>query len=66
MKVKVNGEDRETTAGATLKALLESLDIRPEGIAVEVNREIVPKRTWGDAVLKDGDAIEVVRMTGGG
>lgn len=66
MKVKVNGEDRETTAGATLKALLEALNIRPEGIAVEVNREIVPKRTWENAVLKDGDSIEVVRMTGGG
>ncbi|MBI5454685.1 MAG: sulfur carrier protein ThiS [Deltaproteobacteria bacterium] len=66
MRVRVNGEDKETQNGSTLKALLDGLSIRPEGIAVEVNREIVPKRTWEDAVLKDGDTIEIVRMTGGG
>lgn len=66
MRVRVNGEDKETQNGSTLKALLDGLNIRPEGIAVEVNREIVPKRNWENAVLKDGDAIEIVRMTGGG
>ncbi|MBI4949253.1 MAG: sulfur carrier protein ThiS [Deltaproteobacteria bacterium] len=66
MRVRVNGEDKEAQNGSTLKALLEALDIRPESIAVEVNREIVPKRTWENAVLKDGDVIEIVRMTGGG
>ena len=66
MRVRVNGEDKEAQNGSTLKALLDGLNIRPEGIAVEVNREIVPKRNWENAVLKDGDAIEIVRMTGGG
>lgn len=66
MRVKVNGEEREAQNGSTLKALLDGLNIRPEGIAVEVNREIVPKRTWENASLKDGDVIEIVRMTGGG
>ncbi|HAO93135.1 MAG: thiamine biosynthesis protein ThiS [Deltaproteobacteria bacterium GWC2_56_8] len=66
MRVRVNGEEREAQNGSTLKALLDGLNIRPESIAVEVNREIVPKRTWENAVLKDGDVIEIVRMTGGG
>lgn len=66
MEIKVNGEKKEVAEGATLQALLESLSIVPQGIAVEVNREIVPKRLFGDTALKDGDAVEIVRMVGGG
>ena len=35
-------------------------------IAVECNGEIVPKRVYGETVLKDGDVLEVVSFVGGG
>ena len=66
MLIKLNGEIKELPEGATIEALLESLSIKAQGIAVEVNREIVPRRLFGTAALKDGDAVEIVRMVGGG
>ncbi|HBG46799.1 MAG TPA: thiamine biosynthesis protein ThiS [Deltaproteobacteria bacterium] len=66
MKIKINGEDREAQEGSTVEALLESLSIKREGIAVDLNREIVPRRLLGSTVLKEGDTLEIVRMVGGG
>lgn len=66
MLIKLNGEIKELPDGTTIEALLESLSIKAQGIAVEVNREIVPRRLFGASALKDGDAVEIVRMVGGG
>lgn len=66
MEIKVNGEKKIVAGGTTLQALLDGLSIVPQGIAVEVNREIVPKRLWGVAALNEGDSVEIVRMVGGG
>lgn len=66
MKIKLNGEIKELPDGATIEALLTSLSIKAQGIAVEVNREIVPKRLFGASALNEGDAVEIVRMVGGG
>ncbi|CAG1064646.1 Sulfur carrier protein ThiS [uncultured bacterium] len=66
MKIKVNGDMKELPDGATIDALLELLSIKAQGIAVEVNREIVPKRLFSGTALKEGDAVEIVRMVGGG
>ncbi|MCC6503289.1 MAG: sulfur carrier protein ThiS [Deltaproteobacteria bacterium] len=66
MHIKVNGEKKELPDGSTIEAMLTALSIKAVGIAVEVNREIVPKRLFGASTLKDGDAVEIVRMVGGG
>lgn len=66
MKIKLNGEIKELPDGSTIEVLLTSLSIKAQGIAVEVNREIVPRRLFGESTLKDGDAVEIVRMVGGG
>ena len=66
MKIKVNGKEMDIDREITLSDLLERLDIVPKGIAVEVNREIVPKSLYGEKVIKAGDIIEIVRMVGGG
>ncbi len=66
MKIKVNGKEMDIDKEITLSDLLERLDIVPRGIAVEVNREIVPKSRYGEKVIKAGDIIEIVRMVGGG
>ncbi|MFQ5737267.1 MAG: sulfur carrier protein ThiS [Thermodesulfobacteriota bacterium] len=66
MKIKINGETREIEEGATLDLLLDLFGIKRQGIAVELNREIVPKRLHTQTVLREGDTVEVVRMVGGG
>ncbi|MCR5110047.1 MAG: sulfur carrier protein ThiS [Ruminococcus sp.] len=63
--VKVNGEMMDMD-GRTVAELLEKLDTSSQRVAVEVNGEIVPRATYGEAVLKDGDSVEVVRFVGGG
>lgn len=66
MRVAVNGEPREVEEGSTVSDLLASLGIRPEGVAVELNREIVPKSRHGSHRLAEGDRLEIVTMVGGG
>lgn len=66
MKIIINGEERIVAEGTTLGQLMEVLDIPLSGTAVEVNREIVPKRLLEATLVKDGDAVEVIRMVGGG
>ena len=63
--VKVNGEMMDMD-GRTVAEFLEKLDTSSQRVAVEVNEEIVPRATYGEAVLKDGDSVEVVRFVGGG
>ena len=66
MKIKLNGEIKEVADGITIQSLLDSLSIKILGIAIDVNREIVPKRLFAETALRDGDAVEIVRMVGGG
>ena len=66
MQVTVNGEVRDAASGATLTALLASLGIDPRKVAVERNREIVPKSTFERVLVEDGDAFEIVQFVGGG
>jgi len=53
-------------AAATLEELLRELGVGTERVAVERNRELVPRRQWGTTALAAGDRIEVVQMVGGG
>ncbi len=66
MKVKVNGEMRELADDATVSQLLEQLGLASAPAAVEVNREVVPKRRHDQTTLVDGDVVEVVTLVGGG
>lgn len=66
ISVMINGRTREVAASMTLTMLLDNLDINPKGIAVELNREVVPKTLHPKTTLKKNDTIEIIRMTGGG
>ncbi len=66
MKLQINGEERAFAAELTLAALVERLGMKPERVAVELNREIVPRGRWADTVLRDGDRLEIVHFVGGG
>lgn len=66
MKITVNGEMKEIKEGLLVIDLLEEIGMPALGIAVELNREIVPKSQHGSTVLKEGDSLEIVKMVGGG
>lgn len=66
MKIMVNGEVMEVGEGLTLEGLLHQLKIRREYTAVALNREVAPKATYAETVLREGDRLEIVRPMGGG
>ncbi len=70
MNLHINGEEQafadQTPAAFTLATLIESLAMKPDRVAVELNREIVPRDRWPQTPLKDGDRLEIVHFVGGG
>ncbi|MGQ5700938.1 sulfur carrier protein ThiS [Sandaracinobacteroides sp. A072] len=64
--ITLNGEPRRLAAGTSVDALVLSLELPPGRVAVERNREIVPRSQWGAAVLGEGDQVEIVHFVGGG
>ncbi len=66
MTITLNGEPHRIAAGSRLSDLLASLDLPPAKVAVERNREIVPRSTYGDVLLAEGDELEIVHFVGGG
>ncbi|MDH4226917.1 MAG: sulfur carrier protein ThiS [Deltaproteobacteria bacterium] len=66
MKIKLNGKEETIESGLTVEGLLKRFSIGADAIAVEINREIVPKRTHAAVILNDGDKVEIVKMVGGG
>jgi sulfur carrier protein len=66
LQIRLNGEAKEIKEGTMLPALVESLALAPERIAVELNGEVVRRAEWPRVTLKEGDRIEVVHFVGGG
>ena len=66
LEVRVNGEMLRLPDGATVSLLLERLKIATPRVAVERNREIVPKAAYATTRIAPGDSFEVVEFVGGG
>ncbi len=66
MNITVNGEAKDIPYGSTIETLLMILDISPNGIAVEMNKQVVPKTRHNVTFLRDEDNIEIIQMVGGG
>jgi thiamine biosynthesis protein ThiS len=66
MKLVINGDDRDFDGSFVLSALIERLGMKTDRVAVELNREIVPRNRWDDTQLVDGDRLEIVHFVGGG
>jgi thiamine biosynthesis protein ThiS len=66
MQLQINGEQRTFASLTTLTALIEQLGMKPDRVAVELNREIVPRERWSETALHDGDKLEIVHFVGGG
>lgn len=69
MRLQINGEARDfndSPALFTLAALVETLGMKADRVAVELNRDIVPRDRWTETQLHEGDRLEIVHFVGGG
>ena len=66
MRITLNGETRDLPGPTTVAGLLQALGMGERRVAVEVNREIVPRSAHGTHRLAEGDRVEVVTAFGGG
>jgi len=65
VRIQLNGEEQEIAA-LTLQQLVAELGLEVRMIAIEHNREVVPRSCWSTTSIVDDDRIEVVHMIGGG
>ena len=66
MELQVNGEAREVPDGLTVRGLIEHLGLTDGPVAVEKNREVVPRAAHASTPLVAGDVVEIVHFVGGG
>ncbi|MFV1987148.1 MAG: sulfur carrier protein ThiS [Gemmatimonadota bacterium] len=64
--IEVNGSSRNVAHGATVRQLLQELQLDGRTVVVEVNRQIVRRTELADTVLEPGDRVELVHFVGGG
>ncbi len=66
MQVTINGQPNSIGSGFTVARLLDQLELQPVRVAVELNEDIVSRKTFGQTELHEGDRIEIVTFVGGG
>ena len=66
MTLTINGENREFSDVSTLSDLVSQLGMKPDRVAIELNRELVGRSRWPETQLSDGDKLEIVHFVGGG
>lgn len=66
MKLVINGEEQSMAGPITLEGLIEQLGMKPDRVAVELNREIVSRDQWSVTPLNESDRLEIVHFVGGG
>jgi len=65
-QITLNGEPYAVKGDAGLVVLIESLKLKRGRVAVEINRQVVPKAQWDGTILAPGDIVEIVNFVGGG
>ena len=66
MNVTINGEAREIPDGLSVSDLVAHLSLNVGRVAVERNREILPRDLWPSTRVSPGDVFEIVHFVGGG
>jgi len=64
--VTINGDERTFDDGVTIAAMIGEFGLAPKKVAVERNLVIVPRSTFGEVQVADGDKFEIVHFVGGG
>jgi len=66
LRIQVNGQLREAEDSVNLRDLIESLDLKPEQIAIELNQTVIRRMHWQSTILREDDKVEIVHFVGGG
>lgn len=66
LRLHVNGERCDIADNLSLQQLIAHLNLPPERIAIELNREVVPRSEWPATMLNENDRVEIVQFVGGG
>lgn len=66
MRIQINGERREVNEALPLSQLIDLLNLKPEQVAIELNRLVVRRGQWGTTLLREADQVEIVHFVGGG
>jgi sulfur carrier protein len=66
MLVTLNGSEKDVPEGLSVRALLDHLGLTEGPLAVEINREIVPRAEHTTRTVASGDVLEIVHFVGGG
>lgn len=66
VRITLNGEEKTLATSATVGDLLRDLGLADKRVAVELNKEIVPRSRHAEVRLQDNDRVEVVAAIGGG
>ena len=66
MRLMINGKEQQFADALNLAQLVEQLGMKGDRVAVELNREIVPRGQWTATALNEGDKLEIVHFVGGG
>lgn len=68
VQITLNGQAREVplAAEAAVSDLLDHLELKGDRIAVEQNGTILPRSSWNQTVVHNGDRFEIVHFVGGG
>lgn len=64
--IYVNGSKREAPTGATLQDLIQTFGLERKKVVIELNHQVVHRSLYSDAVLSEGDTVEIVHFVGGG
>ena len=66
MRLHINGEEKSYDGPLTLAALIRKMGLKSDRVAVELNRDIVPRDQWEKTSLSADDQLEIVHFVGGG
>jgi thiamine biosynthesis protein ThiS len=66
VRVLINGEAKDVPAEDNLTAVLQSLELPTQRVAVELNKKVIRRADWENTPITEGDEIEVVHFVGGG
>lgn len=66
MEITVNEKLCQVRDEITLVELVQQLGLVAERVAIEHNREVVPRALWTNTILSPGDRLEIVHFVGGG
>lgn len=66
MRILLNRKEQSLPGEMKIAAFLTHLGLKPEGVAIALNDEMIRRNDWSDTLIREGDRVEIVRAISGG